>query len=343
MQSRQTLIAPYSKENKLNSCPFTRRQMLALGASASILATADVLAETSGPMRMIVPFPPGGGTDAVARLLGSTLEPLIDSTVVIENRSGASGTVGIAAATKLRPNGRNLVLGQADNLAVAPLLIKGLTYDPVNDLKAVAHVADVPILIATATSQPYQNLADVIAAGRKDPQLLTFASAGVGTTPHLSGELFAQAAGIEMQHISYQGSAPALTDVLTGRVTLMTTSISLVVPYIESGKLRPLAVTSAVRSAALPNVPTVAEASGLEGFNIGTWYGVFAPAGTPDDLIQKLNGQINQALTDEKIKQFLENQEGARIRRISTSELELLLQRDIPRWKKIIDDANIEL
>src|SRR5690606_18074764 len=188
-----------------------------------------------------------------------------------------------------------------------------------------------------------QTLQDVIEAGKKDPEALTFGSAGVGTTPHLSGELFAQSAGIQMQHSSYQGSSPALTDVLAGRVTLITTSISLAVPYIESGKLRPLAVTSAQRSVALPDVPTVAEAAGIEGFSIGTWYGVFAPAGTPDEAIQALNAQVNEALTDEKVRAFLETQEGGHIRRTTPEELENLLREDIPRWQKIIDEANIQL
>jgi len=324
--------------------PISRRTFAKLGlAFSAMMAMPSVFAQSSAPIRMIVPFSPGGGTDMAARILGNALESVVGAAVVIENRAGASGTIGINAASKLTANGKNLVLGQADNMAVAPLLLKGVAYDPVKDLKAVAHVADLPILIATAASQPYQSLADVIEAGKKDPELLTFGSAGVGTTPHLSGELFAQSAGIQMQHISYQGSSPALTDVLAGRVTLITTSISLAVPYIESGKLRPLAVTSAQRSVALPDVPTVAEAAGIEGFSIGTWYGVFAPAGTPDEAIQALNAQVNEALTDEKVRAFLETQEGGHIRRTTPEELENLLREDIPRWQKIIDEANIQL
>lgn len=309
----------------------------------ALIAMSGACAQSVGPVRMVVPFTPGGGTDAAARLVSSALEPIVGVPVVVENRAGASGTIGINTAAKLPANGKNLVLGQADNMAVAPLLLKGVTYDPVKDLKPVAHVADIPILIATATSEPYQSLVDVIEAGKKDPELLTFASAGVGTTPHLSGELFAQSAGIEMQHISYQGSSPALTDVLAGRVTLLATSISLAVPYIESGKLRPLAVTSATRSVALPDVPTVAEATGITDFSIGTWYGIFAPAGTPDEAIEQLNVQINQALEQPKVKAFLENQEGGHIRRTTPQELGNLLRDDIPRWQKIIDDANIQL
>lgn len=321
----------------------SRRTFASIAFSVVALSLIPTgFAQTANSVRMIVPFSPGGGTDMAARVLANAMESTVGSTIVVENRGGASGTIGINAATKQPGNGKNLVLGQADNLAVAPLLLN-VNYNPVTDLKPVAHVADLPILLATATSQPYQTLADVIAAGKQDPNLLTFGSAGVGTTPHLSGELFAQSAGIQMQHISYQGSSPALTDVLAGRVTLIATSISLAVPYIESGKLRPLAVTSSIRSVALPDVPTVAEAAGIEGFNIGTWYGVFAPASTPDADVQQLNAQINQALDDAKVKAFLETQEGGHIRKAGPEELGQLLSDDIPRWQKIIDEANIEL
>ncbi len=324
----------------------SRRQFNSMAGLGLLLPSAllpTVAQSQSNQIRLVVPFPPGGGTDAVARLLAAQMEPQANMSVVVENRSGASGTIGISSAVRQAPDGRNLVLGQADNLAVAPLLIKGIPYDPIKDLKAVAHVADIPILIVTSTSQPYQTLGDVIAAGKKDPTLLTFGSAGVGTTPHLSGELLAQAAGVSMNHISYKGSAPALSDVLAGRVTLMMTSISLAVPHIQAGTLRPLAVTSAARSVALPDVPTVAEAGNLPSFDIGTWYGLFAPAGTPDETVETLNAQVNQALAQPEVKDFLEGMEGGHIRRTTPQALAELLRDDIPRWQRIIDSANIKL
>jgi len=325
----------------------SRRQFNTLAAFGLLFPSTLLLPTTArsqaDQIRLIVPFPPGGGTDAVARLLASQLEPQTGMSVVVENRSGASGTIGISTAARQAPDGRYLVLGQADNLAVAPLLIKGVPYDPVKDLTAVAHIADIPILIVTSTSQPYQTLDDVIAAGKKDPTLLTFGSAGVGTTPHLSGELLAQAAGITMNHISYKGSAPALSDVLAGRVSLMMTSISLAVPHIQAGKLRALAVTSATRSGALPDVPTVAEAGNLPSFDIGTWYGLFAPAGTPDETVATLNAQVNQALAQAELKNFLEGLEGGHIRGTTPQALATLLREDIPRWQRIIDSANITL
>lgn len=326
--------------------PISRRRFNALaglGLMLPSLLVPTAAQSQSNQIRLVVPFPPGGGTDAVARLLAAQMEPQTKMSVVVENRSGASGTIGISSTVRQPADGRYLVLGQADNLAVAPLLIKGVPYDPVKDLKPVAHVADIPIVIVTSTEQPYETLADVIAAGKKDPTLLTFGSAGVGTTPHLSGELLAQDAGVEMNHISYKGSAPALADVLAGRVTMMMTSISLAVPHIQAGKLRALAVTSAARSSALPDVPTVAEAGNLPGFDIGTWYGLFAPAGTPDDVVATLNAQINEALAQPEVRAFLEGMEGGHIRRTTPEALATLLREDIPRWQQIIDTARIEL
>lgn len=336
------------KEIALTSFQRGRRRMAVSLATLAAVATVSpfqVAAQIrlDRQTRLIVPFPPGGGTDAAARLIGSKLSEISGMPVVIENRVGASGTIGIGAAAKMPADGLHLVIGQADNLAVAPLLIPSVPYDPVKDLQAVAHVADIPIVIVTAGSQPFQTLADVVRAGKADPQLLTFGSAGVGTTPHLSGELFAQAAGFNMRHIAYKGSAPALTDVLASRIHLMMSSISLVVPHIKSGKLRALAVTSTQRSVALPDVPTVAEAAGLRGFDVGTWYGIFAPAGTPPDAVSRLNTDINKVLALPEVKAFLENQEGGLIRRATPAALGEQLRADIPRWQGVIKDAKVVL
>ncbi|GAA5232189.1 tripartite tricarboxylate transporter substrate binding protein [Verticiella sediminum] len=322
-----------------------RRRLLAALALGSLLAPLPAVhaAPANQPIRLVVPFPPGGGTDAVARLLGNHLGDTLGVPVVIENRAGASGVIGIEAAARLPADGNNIVIGQADNLAVAPLLIKSVTYDAQADFQAVAHVADIPLLLVTATEQPYQTLADVVQAGRADPLLLTFGSAGVGTTPHLAGELFAQAADIKMHHISYKGSAPALTDVVAGRVTLMVSSISLAVPMIQSGKLRALAVTGAERSAALPDVPTVAEAANLPGFDVGTWYGIFAPKGTPQPAIERLNTGLNDVLRQPEVRAFLETQEGGVVRGGEPQALAERLAADIPRWRQVIADAGITL
>ncbi|MDF3834995.1 tripartite tricarboxylate transporter substrate binding protein [Cupriavidus basilensis] len=325
-----------------------RRQFifsLAIGGLLGPLQSRPTAAQlvAGNQVRLVVPFPPGGGTDAVARLIGARLSERMGMPVVVDNRPGASGTIGVGAAAKMPADGLNLLIGQADNLAVAPLLIKSVPYNPLTDLQAVAYLADIPILIVTSVGQPYKTLADVVRAGKADPNLLTFGSAGVGTTPHLSGELFAQAAGIQMRHVSYKGSAPALTDVMAQRVSLMYSSISLAVPHIKAGKLRPLAVTSLKRSTALPDIPTVAEAAGLKSFNIGTWYGIFAPAGTPREAVQRLNDNINWVLAQDDVKAFLEGLEGGSIRRTPPQTLADQLRTDIARWERVIRDAKVTL
>jgi tripartite-type tricarboxylate transporter receptor subunit TctC len=305
--------------------------------------SARAQASAKGQMRIIVPFPPGGGTDATARLIGTRLGEMTGVPVVMDNRPGASGTIGISAATRLPADGQNLVLGQADNLAVAPLLIKNVPYDPLTSLTPVAHVADLPILIVCAAEQPYEALADVIKAAKGDAGAITFASAGVGTTPHLSGELLALAAGASMTHVPYKGSAPALADVLESRVTMLFTSISLAVPHLKAGKLRALAVSSASRSTALPQVPTIAEAANLPDFETGSWYGFFAPAGLPTETVARLNADINKVLALPEVKAFLETQEGALIKRTTPEALGQQLRADIAKWARVIEQAKITL
>lgn len=325
-----------------------RRRELAFGLAPSLLLALTApaaLAAGSGntPIKMIVPFPPGGGTDGVARVLGNSYTTLTQTPLVIDNRAGASGTIGIGAASKLPADGANLVLGQADNLAVAPYLLRSVPYDPLKDLQPVAFVADVPIVLVTSADTPFKSLADVVKAAKSDGVDITFGSAGVGTTPHLAGELFAKAAGVPMRHISYKGSAPAMTDALAGRISLMLSSISLAVPHLQAGKLRALAVTSATRSKALPDVPTVAEAAGLANFNVGTWYGVFGPKGLSADKVAKLNADFNTVLGTKEVIAFLEGQEGGSIVKAGPEHLARKLAEDTQLWKRVIKDANVSL
>lgn len=294
------------------------------------------------PIKLVVPFPPGGGTDGVARILGNSYATLTKNTVVMDNRPGASGTIGISVTSKAPPDGTNLVLGQADNLAVAPYLLRSVPYNPLQDLQPVAFVADVPIIIVTAADTPYKTLADVIKAGKAGTDI-TFGSAGIGTTPHLAGELLAKAAGVPMRHISYKGSGPAMTDALAGRISLMLSSISGAVPHLQAGKLRALAVTSATRSKALPDVPTVAEAANLPNFSIGTWYGVFGPKGMSAEMIKMLNSDFNAALSTKEVVAFIEGQEGGAIIKAGPDHLAKKLASDTEVWKKVIKDANVSL
>jgi tripartite-type tricarboxylate transporter receptor subunit TctC len=332
----------------MSTTPAGRRKFLRVVPAACAFAAlplqpAGAQTPAGRQIRLIVPFPPGGGTDQMARIIGAKLAEATGAAVVIDNRAGASGTIGIGFASKLPPDGLNLVIGQADNLAAAPLLIRNVPYDPVSDLQPIAHIADLPIVFLTATEQPYKTLADVIAAGKADENLLTFASPGVGTTAHLSGEVLAQAAGFKMRHIAYKGAAPSLTDVMASRVTLMSSSIASAMPYIKSGKLRPLAVTSSKRSAALPDVPAVAEAANLPGFDVGTWYGIFAPVGVGRETAAALNRDVNKVLALPDVKAHIEGQEGGAIRQAPPEALTDLLRADIAKWDRVIKEAKISL
>ena len=211
------------------------------------------------PIRMIVPFPPGGGTDILSRLVANKLTEVSKWTVIPDNRGGAGGTIGIAEAARAAPTGYEMVMGQKDNMVVAPWLYKNLSYDPIKDLVAVAHVAYTPVVIVTSVNSRFKTLADVVAAAKAAPDHITYGSPGNGTTIHLAGEIFNTAAHIKLRHIPYKGSNPAMMDVLAGNVDLMVSSLPSAIGQIKAGKLRALAVTSARRSTSLPDVPTVAE------------------------------------------------------------------------------------
>ena len=319
-----------------------RPMLVAAAIVAALLATsAQAQAYPAKPIRMITPFPPGGGTDYLARTVANKLTEFSKWTVVVDNRAGAGGTIGIAEAAKASALGYDVVMGQLDNLAVAPLLYKNLPYDVQRDLQPVALVADSPIILLTASSSPYQSLADVVAAAKAVPDSITFATAGSGTVSHLVAELFGLTAGIKMRHIPYKGSTPALIDVMGGQVGLLSSSIPSALAQVKSGKLRPLAVSSARRSPSLPDVPTIAE-SGYKDFNVGVWYGVFAPAGTPKPIVTALNAEINKVLMQPDGQQSIRSQ-GGDVNPTTPEELGLRSKTDILKWRGVIDAAKITL
>ena len=232
---------------------------LAVGATAHAQAPAPAAAYPTKPIRLIVPFPPGGGTDILSRLVATKLTETAKWTVVIDNKAGAGGTIGISEAVKASPAGYDLVMGQKDNLVIGTWLYKNLPWDPTKDLTAVAHIAYTPVVIATSVNSNFKTPADVIAAAKAAPGSITYGSPGNGTSIHLAGDLFEKAAGVKLSHIPYKGSNPALMDALAGNVDLLVSSLPSAMGQIKSGKLRPLAVTSAKRSSSLPDVPAVAE------------------------------------------------------------------------------------
>lgn len=304
---------------------------LAAQAQAQVQTPA---AYPNKPIRLIVPFPPGGGTDILARLVATRLGEQSRWSVVVDNKAGAGGTIGIGEAVKAAPTGYELVMGQKDNLVIGPWLYKNLPWDPTRDLSAVAHVAYTPVLISTSVNSSYQSLADLLAAARAAPGSVTYGSPGNGTSIHLAGELFAKAAGVELRHIPYKGSNPALMDALAGNVQLLLSSLPSAMAQIKAGKLRPLAVTSARRSSALPGVPTVAE-SGFKDFDLSTWYGLFAPAGTPAPVIGAINAEVNKLLALADVRAAIEAQ-GAEPEAMSAAQLGALLKSDYAKWQAIV-------
>ncbi len=304
--------------------------------AAAVAAPAVSFAQSypAKPIRLIVPFPPGGGTDILSRLVAQKLTESAKWTVIADNRAGAGGTIGITEATRAAPTGYDLVMGQKDNLVVGPWLYKNLPWDPTKDLTAIAHVAYTPIVIATSANSRFKTLEDVVKAAKAAPDTITYGSPGSGTTIHLAGDLFEKAAGIKIRHVPYKGSNPAMIDALSGNVDLLVSSVPSAITQIKSGKLRALAVTSAKRSTSFPDVPTVAE-SGYKGFDVSTWYGIFAPANTPKDVVATVNAEVNKLLATNEMKDAIHAQ-GAEPQSMTPEQFSTLMKTDYEKWKGIV-------
>jgi len=262
-----------------------------------LVATVSALAQPypSHPIRLVVPFPPGGGTDIFARQIATKLSESLGWVVVVDNKPGAGGNIGVDIAAKSPADGYTMVLGQTSNLAINPTLYGKLPYDPLKDLVPVVGVAAAPVVLVVAANSPYTSLADVVAAARAKPGAIMYASPGNGTVSHLASERLQRAAGVRFEHIPYKGSSQAMTDVIGGNVALFMASVPSALAQINGGKLRAIAVTSARRIAQLPDVPTVAE-SGYKDFEATTWYGLLVPSGTPPTVVETLNREVNRVL-----------------------------------------------
>ncbi|MGE8318322.1 MAG: Bug family tripartite tricarboxylate transporter substrate binding protein [Comamonas sp.] len=314
---------------------------LAAGLAPALHAQGTAGGWPSKPIRLIVPFPPGGGTDFLSRTIATRLGEATGWTLVPDNRAGAGGTIGIAEAAKAEASGHTLVMGQLDNLVIAPLFYQSLPYDPLRDLQAVALVADSPLVYVVPAASPHRSLGELIAAARQAPDTLAYASPGTGTITHLSVELFAHEAKIRLRHVPYKGSGPALADTLGGQVQMLAASIPSVMGQLKAGKLRALAVTSARRNPALPDVPSVAE-QGLAGFDVSTWYGVFAPKGVPAAVVERLHTAINQVLGSDEIRSAILSQ-GGEPQPISTQALEQRLRQDSRKWREAVASTGLKL
>jgi tripartite-type tricarboxylate transporter receptor subunit TctC len=284
-------------------------------------------------IRMVVPFPPGGGTDILARLFGQKMSETLGQPIIIDNRGGAGGTIGTDIAAKAPPDGYTLILVSGSHAINASLYTK-LPYDAVNDFAPITQIATSPGILVVNPSLPVKSVKDLIALARAKPGQINYASAGSGTPPHLAGELFKVMAKIDMVHVPYKGNAPAFTDVIGGQVSLIFPTMPSAMPFIKSGKLRPIAVTSAKRSPAAPDIPTIAE-SGLPGYEATSWYGILAPARTPPQIVARLHDVLVSVIGAPDIKEKLAAQ-GLDPVGNTPQQFAAVIKSEIVKWAKVV-------
>jgi tripartite-type tricarboxylate transporter receptor subunit TctC len=300
------------------------------------LAVAAQGAYPSKPIRMIVPYPPGGPTDVLGRIVAQKLSESLGQQVVIENRPGASGMIGSELVAKAAPDGYTL-LTNASIHVINPSLYPKMNFDALRDFAPVSLIAQVPLILVVNPGLPVKSVPELIALAKAQPNRLNFGSSGNAAAPHLAGESFKIATGVQMQHVPYKGSAPALTDLIGGQVQLIFDSMPSAMPHVKSGKVRALAVTTAKRSPTVPDLPTIAE-SGVPGFDISTWYGVWAPAGTPKDIVNKIAAEIAKALHQPAVRERLAAL-GAEPVGNTPEEFAAYCQSELAKWSKIVRES----
>jgi tripartite-type tricarboxylate transporter receptor subunit TctC len=317
--------------------------LCALGAlfAGAVTAGAHAQAYPSHPIRLIVPFTPGGSTDIYGRILAAMLSDAVGQQVVADNRAGAGGAIGADLAAKAPPDGYTIWIGQTANLAIGPALRKKNPYDPIRDFAPITMVQRASSVLVVSPSSPIRSLKDLVAAAKKSPQGITYGSAGVGTAGHINGFLLNQAAGIDMTHVPYKGASPAMIDLQGGRISLMATSIGSSVALIRQGKIRAISTTGPKRARLLPDVPTVAE-QGLTGFDVTTWHAILAPAKTPAPIVTRLNQELVRILQLPDVQEKLSS-EGGDITPTKPEEAAAYIRSEVEKWAKLLKQANIPL
>jgi tripartite-type tricarboxylate transporter receptor subunit TctC len=313
----------------------------ALAAWLAFAAVAPAAAQPypSRPIRFVVPFAPGGSTDTLARTLGQKLTDALQQQVVVDNRSGANGNIGMEIVARAAPDGYSIVLGYIANLGIGPGLYAKLPFDPVRDYAPITQLASSPNILVAHPSLPVKSFRELIAYARANPGKLNYASASVASIGHLTGELLNHSAGVHMVHVPYKGSGQAVIDLLGGQVQMMFSGMSSVMQHIKAGKLRALAVTGAQRSPAVPDVPTIAE-SGFPGFEATAWYGVLAPARTPKAIVSRLHDEIVRALALPEVRERL-NSVGFELVGSTPDEFAAFIKSEIAKWTKVVRAAKI--
>ena len=325
------------------SPPFTiARRRAVLTSAATLLVGASPWARAAWPegtITLIVPWAPGGTTDILARILSEQLTKSLGQTVIVDNKAGASGNIGSNMVAKAKPDGYTLLVGSMSTHAMNPALMANMPFKGVDDFTPIAQIANVVNTMVVNPSVPAKNLKEFIAYAKANPGKLAYASAGAGSTNHLSAVLFEKAAGIEMLHVPYKGGAPAVLDTVGNQTQVLFSAGTQTLPHVKSGKLRLLAVTEAKRSALLPDVATVGEV--LPGYELSVWYGAFGPAGMPRDLVSRLNTEINKAMALPEVKARMDAI-GIEVVRSTPQEFAGLLQRDADRYGKVIRELGIK-
>ncbi len=320
-----------------------RRRFLHLAAGAAALPAVSRMAGAqtfpARPVRIIVGFAPGGGTDVAARILAQKMTEGLGQSVVVENRPGASGMIAAEAAAKSPPDGATLMMGTQTTLAVAPTLYRKFGIDPSRDFAGVSMAGISPLALVVHPSLAAHSVKDVIAMAKARPGSLNYGSGGVGTTPHMAGELFALEAGLKIVHVAYRGEAPAINDLLGAQLHLIFANLSAVVGNVKAGTLRALALTSAKRAAVAPEIPTVAEAA-LPGFDAATWFALVAPAGTPRETVLRLNAEVKRLLAQPDTRQRFADL-GMSSEDSTPDALDAYIKSEIAKWSKVIRDADI--
>lgn len=322
----------------LKSLPFV---LCLLAMSGAVQAQDAAAAYPDRPVKVIVPFPPGGATDIVGREISDRLARALGQPFVVENRSGASGNIGMEAAARSAPDGYTLVVGAPQTLTINPQLFKSNPFNPQKELDPIVVVATVPNVLIINPKLPISSVKELIAYAKERPGKVNYGSSSIGGTPHLSSELFKSMTGTDIMHIPYRGSSPALTDLMGGQIDMMFDNLPASLPHIKSGRVKALAVTTKQRSDAAPELPTMDEA-GVPGFESQGWFSLLAPAGTPPAILEKINAEVNKILATDSFKERLANV-GAQPMGGSIADFRQLLDTETQRWSKVIEFADIKV
>ena len=323
------------------------KRSLLLAAACAMAATLSPLAAQaqaypSKPITLVIPFPPGGPTDAMARTLAAEIRDRLGQTMVVENRAGAGGNIGAEYVARAEPDGYTLMFGTSGPLAINASLYRKISYDPTKSFAPVIRVGHLPNILVVHPSLPVKNVPELIAYSKAHPGTLSYASSGNGASSHLAGVLFNSVAGTDLQHIPYKGTGPALNDLLGGQVGMSFTDILTAIPYVKTGKLRALGVTTATRSQALPDVPTVAE-QGLAGYDVSVFFGIVAPAGTPADRIAVLNKAFASVLATPKVRELFASQGLEAAADTSPPALAKFIASETQKWAGVVKQSGAQL